>query len=248
MAGMHVSWKIEKNKPSKTGMTSFARCSLILISLLKLSVTGAHAQSPSPSPAAKDAPKKPAEYINAGDNMKGFSGRYGNPTVKSDGKTLNAFPGGGWYALPLRASGNFKIEFDVFNDSNDGDSHLLLVDDATNAGIDVRNSPQATDTPSINIFYAKNLATHNDFYFLNHHPRHQRTPLAFPEPHMDPCHHHQGRQQTHRQLRRPRVISADIGKIFFPRVCASASGITPRITAGRQRDDATPEHPHHRNP
>ncbi len=195
---------------------SFTRGSLAVVCLLGLSVIGAKAQSTSPSPTPHDASKKPkpAEYIDAGDNMKGFSGRYGNPTLRSDGKTLNAFPGGGWYALPLRASGNFKIEFDVYNDSNDGDSHLLLVDDATNAGIDVRNSPQGTDTPTINIFYAKNLATYNDFYFPGAALATANT-TAFPN-----------RTWTHVVITKVgnkltdncggQVISADLGKIFFP--------------------------------
>lgn len=180
-----------------------------------LALNSSPAQTASPTPQDAAAKKqKSAEYINIGDNIRGFSMRYGNPTINTDGKTLNAFPGGGWYVLPVRADGDFRIEFDVFNDSDDGDSHLLLVDDATNAGIDVRNSPQGTDTPTINIFAAKNLAAYDDFYF-------PKTTLATANATAFP-----NRAWTHVIITKignkltdncgGQVITADLGNVFFP--------------------------------
>jgi len=104
-------------------------------------------------------------YSNSGDNSKGFALRYGSAKFTSNEAELVGASGGGWYALPVKVSGDFQISFDVYNNSNDGDSHLLLVNDSTNAGIDVRNSPQGTDTPSINIFSGTNLVDYQQFYF-----------------------------------------------------------------------------------
>jgi hypothetical protein len=62
-------------------------------------------------------------------------------------------------------TGNFQISFQVNNNSYDGDSHLLFIDPGTDAGLDVRNSPQSTDTPSINIFSGSDFANYDQYFF-----------------------------------------------------------------------------------
>lgn len=104
-------------------------------------------------------------YSNTGDNTTGFSTRYGTGSLTSDGTDIVESTGGTWDALPVLVSGNFQISFQINNNSFDGDSHLLLINDSTNGGLDVRNSPQGTDTPNINIFSGTNFVDYNQYFF-----------------------------------------------------------------------------------
>jgi hypothetical protein len=70
-----------------------------------------------------------------------------------------------WDTIPVTATGNFQISFQVYNDTYDGDSHILLLNTGTDAGVDVRNSPQGTDTPNINIFSGTNFTNFSQFFF-----------------------------------------------------------------------------------
>lgn len=120
-------------------------------------------------------------YTNSGNNTTGFT-----PIVVSNSTgslTTNGTDliesGGSWDVLPVSLSGNFEINYQVYNDSYDGDSHLLLFNQVNYTGIDVRNSPQGTDTPTINIFSAGDLRTYNGFYIYTA-PLVGATTTAFP--------------------------------------------------------------------
>jgi hypothetical protein len=104
-------------------------------------------------------------YTNSGNNTEGFRTAYGNALLKSDGRCIVESNGGTWSLLPVKVTGDFKITYDILNNSLDGDAHLLLVDPATNGGIDVKNCPQGTDTPFNYIFSGSNFADYNQFFF-----------------------------------------------------------------------------------
>ena len=89
-------------------------------------------------------------YTNSGNNLNGFIVKYG-PPLTTDGTNIIGM-GGGWSTMPVEVTGAFIISYQVYGDSGDVDSHFLLIDDTTNGGIDLRASPEGTDTPSINIF------------------------------------------------------------------------------------------------
>jgi len=104
-------------------------------------------------------------YCNSGDNTDGFSLRLPDASFSTDGTELIGASGGGWYALPVTATGDFKVEFDVYGNSGDVDSDTLLVDDETNAGILLNNCPQGTDTPNLNVCYSDNFTNSSNFFF-----------------------------------------------------------------------------------
>ncbi len=137
------------------------------------------AQALAVSPLVVPVNPNPPPYSNSGDNTTGFVVRSGGPNISSDGSVINCTVGGGWDAIPVEVSGNFKIEFDVINNSFDGDSHIFLVDDTTNAGVDVVNSPQGTDTPNINVLYSNNFGDSGAYYFPPHTLASQNS-TAFP--------------------------------------------------------------------
>jgi hypothetical protein len=130
------------------------KLTFIFSTILSLSVTTASAQ---------------LIYSNTGDNTTGFSTMYdpggSATTMVSNGTNIVESNGGIWDMLPVTVSGDFQISFDVNNNSFDGDSHFLLVDDSSNGGLDMRNSPQGTDTPSINIFSGTDFTNYNQFFF-----------------------------------------------------------------------------------
>lgn len=106
-------------------------------------------------------------YSNTGDNTTGLttvlvSGTGG--TITTNGTDLVESGGGRWDVLPVSVSGDFQISYQVYNDSNDGDSHFLLFNPVDYTGVDVQDSPQGTDTPTINIFSAGDLRTYNGFF------------------------------------------------------------------------------------
>lgn len=103
-------------------------------------------------------------YVNSGNNVTGFVARFVDPHFISNGTEIIG-SGNGWVALPVKVSGDFQIKYDVFGNSFDVDSHLLLVNDATTDGVDCVASPVGSDTPSINIYNQKNLASYTPFYF-----------------------------------------------------------------------------------
>ena len=51
------------------------------------------------------------------------------------------------------------------NNSFDGDSHLLLINSGKASGLDIRNSPESTDTPNINIIAGSNFRNYSQYFF-----------------------------------------------------------------------------------
>jgi hypothetical protein len=104
-------------------------------------------------------------YSNDGSNNTGFITQYGNGSLASDGHVVIESNGGTWTALPVTVSTDFDVEYDVYNDSNDGDVHVILFDPETKGGIDIKNCPIDTDTPGIQFISGSNFANYNAFYF-----------------------------------------------------------------------------------
>jgi len=94
-------------------------------------------------------------YSNTGNNTTGFvleyAGDQSNADLVSNGTILTEgnSSGGGWYDLPVQVSGNFQISFQVYNDSNDGNAHLLLVNPSTNGGLDIRNDANGANSVTL---------------------------------------------------------------------------------------------------
>ena len=121
----------------------------------------------------------PPLYVNRGDNTTGFTLKYGNPSFTVDDNKLVGTEGGGWFALPIVVRGDFQIDFDVYGDSGDVDSYLILTDDNSKGGIMFRNCPEDTDDSSIAIHYIADLTDHDLFYFP-HKPLIFATATNFP--------------------------------------------------------------------
>src|SRR5476649_243427 len=104
-------------------------------------------------------------YSNTGNNTTGFVDQFSTGHLITDGTYLVEATGGTWDTIPATVTGNFQISFQVYNDTYDGDSHIMLLNTETDAGVDVRNSPQGTDTPNINIFSGTNFTNFSQFFF-----------------------------------------------------------------------------------
>jgi hypothetical protein len=106
-------------------------------------------------------------YYNPGNNTTGFTTQYGNLSYSSNGIDLIGASGGGYVTLPLTVSGNFQMTFDVYGNSNDVDSDILFLSSGTDAGIQIRNCPQNTDTPNLYLEEGTHFADYNGFYWDN---------------------------------------------------------------------------------
>ena len=102
-------------------------------------------------------------YSNSGNNITGFTIKFGGGVTTNGSELVVA--GGTWDTIPAIVTGNFRISYQVYNNSFDGDSHFLLLNPGTTGGIDVTNSPQSTDTPKINITSGTDFTNYNQYYF-----------------------------------------------------------------------------------
>jgi len=105
-------------------------------------------------------------YSNTGANTTGFVITYPfGASLTSNGTDLVLNEGGIWDTLPVTVTGNFQLSYQVYNNSGDGDSHVMLLNNGTTGGVGVTNSPQNTDTPSINIVSATDFTNYNQYFF-----------------------------------------------------------------------------------
>jgi hypothetical protein len=93
-------------------------------------------------------------YANSGNNTTGFvqGGSFTSPDARlsSDGTTINNsdLAANGWMATPAIASGDFQVQFDVYEYGPYIDGYVFFVDSAFERGFGARFSAQDTDTPS----------------------------------------------------------------------------------------------------
>jgi hypothetical protein len=105
-------------------------------------------------------------YTNRGDNMAGFILKFNDANFGLDNHMLLGTWGSGWYALPVYLTGDFRIDFDVYPDSNDASSYLILFDESTGKGINVANSTNTSfGLHSLEINSVANLTDHDKFFF-----------------------------------------------------------------------------------
>jgi len=90
---------------------------------------------------------------------------YGSLSYSSNGTDIIGATGGGYVNLPVTLSGDFQMSFDVYGNSNDVDSDILFVSSGTDAGIQIRNCPQNTDTPNLYLEGGSHFADYNGFYW-----------------------------------------------------------------------------------
>ncbi|MCE0522566.1 MAG: PEP-CTERM sorting domain-containing protein [Methylacidiphilales bacterium] len=106
-------------------------------------------------------------YSNSGNNTTGFVTQYGNLSFSSNGTDLIGSPGGGYVNLPVTVNGDFQMSFDVYGNSYDVDSDILFLSHGTAAGVQIRNCPQGTDTPSLYLESGTHFADYEGFYWDN---------------------------------------------------------------------------------
>ena len=105
-------------------------------------------------------------YSNSGNNITGWTVTYPyGATLVSNGTDIVLEEGGIWDTTPVTVTGNFQISYDVYNNSGDGDSHLMLLNNGTTGGVGVTNSPENTDSPSINIVSATDFTNYSQYFF-----------------------------------------------------------------------------------